>query len=241
MITDNGFAGNNGEGGGIYLAFADTALVEGNLVVGNTGRDGAGIYVRTGGTLVNNTIQGNTAGSAGRGGGVFIEVSNTPVEVVNCIIWGNQAGDGEDQIHLTDSGLADVSFSCVQGGFTGDSNIAFNPKFVSVATGDFRLDADSPCIDTGDDFASTAGVTDVDGNTRIVGVAIDMGCYERQGESNRCFGDVNGDGMVDGADLALVLADFGSKGKTLPGDLNGDGLVDGADLAGVLSAWGPCP
>lgn len=240
VITANGFTGNNGEGGGIYLAFADTALVEGNLVVDNTGRDGAGIYVRTGGTLVNNTIHGNTAGSAGRGGGVFIEVSSTPVDVVNCIVWGNQAGDGEDQIHLTESGLAEVSYSCVQGGFAGDSNIALDPKFVSVATGDFRLDAGSPCIDTGDDFASTAGVTDLDGNTRIVGVAIDMGCYERQGESDRCFGDIDGDGMVDGADLALVLADFGSKGSMLPGDLNGDGLVDGADLAGVLSAWGPC-
>lgn len=30
------------------------------------------------------------------------------------------------------------------------------------------------------------------------------------------------------------------KGSMLPGDLNGDGLVDGADLAGVLSVWGPC-
>lgn len=26
-----------------------------------------------------------------------------------------------------------------------------------------------------------------------------------------------------------------------PADINGDGAVDGADLAGVLNGWGPCP
>jgi hypothetical protein len=25
-----------------------------------------------------------------------------------------------------------------------------------------------------------------------------------------------------------------------PGDLNGDGVVDGADLASLLANWGPC-
>lgn len=33
---------------------------------------------------------------------------------------------------------------------------------------------------------------------------------------------------------------FGEAGGTLPGDLNGDGEVDGADLATLLSAWGRC-
>lgn len=48
--------------------------------------------------------------------------------------------------------------------------------------------------------------------------------------------DVNGDGVVDGTDLALVLSAWGS---TAPGaaDLNGDGVVDGTDLALLLSSW----
>jgi hypothetical protein len=187
-------------------------------------------------------VYGNVAGPfEGRGGGVFIEVSNGPVEIVNCIVWGNEASDGDGQIHLTDSGLADVSFTCVEGGYAGEENIAFDPQFVSVETDDFRLAKGSPCIDTGDDFASTPGTTDLDGNQRIIGVAIDMGCYETQDDSASCFGDLDEDGLVAGGDLALVLADFGSKGPDLLGDLDGDGLVDGADLAGVLSAWGPCP
>lgn len=46
--------------------------------------------------------------------------------------------------------------------------------------------------------------------------------------------DLNGDGHVDGADLGLLLAAWGSSG---PGDVNGDGVVDGADLGQLLAAW----
>ena len=47
--------------------------------------------------------------------------------------------------------------------------------------------------------------------------------------------DLDGNGNVDGADLALVLAAWGG---SVESDLNQDGLVDGADLALVLAAWG---
>jgi hypothetical protein len=47
-------------------------------------------------------------------------------------------------------------------------------------------------------------------------------------------GDLNGDGVVDGADLGLLLSNWGGSGV---GDLTGDGLVDGADLGLLLSAW----
>jgi len=53
-----------------------------------------------------------------------------------------------------------------------------------------------------------------------------------------CVGDLNGDGVVDGADLGILLAAWGS-GDPLA-DLNGDRLVDGADLGTLLAAWGPC-
>jgi len=47
--------------------------------------------------------------------------------------------------------------------------------------------------------------------------------------------DLNGDGVVDGADLGLLLGQWGSDG---PADLNDDGVVDGADLGLLLGAWG---
>lgn len=48
-------------------------------------------------------------------------------------------------------------------------------------------------------------------------------------------GDLNGDGVVDGADLGIMLGNWGSAGA---GDLDGNGVVDGADLGALLGLWG---
>lgn len=55
-----------------------------------------------------------------------------------------------------------------------------------------------------------------------------------------CPGDLNGDGTVDGADLGLLLAAWGTTGGCPSADLNEDGTVDGADLGLQLAAWGVC-
>jgi hypothetical protein len=49
-------------------------------------------------------------------------------------------------------------------------------------------------------------------------------------------GDLNGDGLVNGADLATMLAAWGACGGCAA-DLNGDGAVNAADLAILLAAW----
>jgi len=48
-------------------------------------------------------------------------------------------------------------------------------------------------------------------------------------------GDLNGDGVVDGADLGILLNAW-LLGDPIA-DLNGDGVVDGADLGILLNAW----
>lgn len=53
-----------------------------------------------------------------------------------------------------------------------------------------------------------------------------------------CSADLNGNGSVDGADLGIILVNWG--GTSGPADLNGDGTIDGADLGIILVAWGPC-
>jgi hypothetical protein len=50
-------------------------------------------------------------------------------------------------------------------------------------------------------------------------------------------GDLNLDGIVNGADLAVLLAFWGVPGAPI-GDLDADGVVAGADLAIMLSNWG---
>lgn len=47
--------------------------------------------------------------------------------------------------------------------------------------------------------------------------------------------DLSNDGVVNAADLSILLAAWGSPG---PGDLDGSGLVDAADAAILLGAWG---
>lgn len=49
--------------------------------------------------------------------------------------------------------------------------------------------------------------------------------------------DLNGDGSVNGSDLALLLNAWGSTGPN-PADLDGDGIVGGGDLATLLNSWG---
>ncbi|MBL9120513.1 MAG: hypothetical protein JNL80_11435 [Phycisphaerae bacterium] len=50
------------------------------------------------------------------------------------------------------------------------------------------------------------------------------------------LGDLNGDGTVNGADLALLLGAWGAC-SGCSADLDGNGIVDGADLATVLGGW----
>lgn len=52
----------------------------------------------------------------------------------------------------------------------------------------------------------------------------------------RVPGDLNGDDLVDGADLGLLLGAWGT--GAIRADLNGDGVVDGADLGLLLGVWG---
>ena len=58
--------------------------------------------------------------------------------------------------------------------------------------------------------------------------------------SPTCPADLTEDGLVDGQDLARVLAYWGPCDSGCPEDLNGNGFVDGGDIAIMLGFWGPC-
>ena len=48
-------------------------------------------------------------------------------------------------------------------------------------------------------------------------------------------GDIDGNGAVDGGDLAALLSNWGGSGAA---DLDGNGTINGGDLAVLLSNWG---
>lgn len=122
----------------------------------------------------------------GYGGAIFHNVG--AAVLVNTIAWGNNSVVGPDVYHL--SGPPLISFSLIEGsggsgsgwvpdtGTDGGGNLDANPLFVDVLAGNVRLGTGSPAVDSGDDTAPNLPATDLDGNPRIIGGAVDMGAYE---------------------------------------------------------------
>ena len=55
-----------------------------------------------------------------------------------------------------------------------------------------------------------------------------------------CPGDFNNDGVIDTADLGILIAEFGTAGVLA--DINSDNIVDTADLGTLVALFGaPCP
>jgi hypothetical protein len=100
-----------------------------------------------------------------------------------------------------------------------------------------------------DGFSTWLRVLVPDCNSNLIPDAVEIAngsVYDRNHDgvpdSCQCLADVVENGVVDGADLAAVLAVWGTDGGIYPrADTNVDGIVDGSDLAVVLSSWGGCP
>jgi len=161
-ILNNIIMNNSGMyGGGIVSNYA-SPIIRNNLIIKNkvyqavTGAStfgGGGIWVLGNGQrplIDNNTIVGNSsAGSgssaAGRGGGLLIW--QTPVTAKNNIVWGNTQTIGSQVIVLGSPSLAEITYSNIQGGWSGTGNINSEPLFDST---NYYLSSGSPCIDKGD-------------------------------------------------------------------------------------------
>lgn len=120
-------------------------------------------------TLNNCTVSGNFSTGLGAAQGCRIN---------NSIIYYNSNGASADcyQCLLTNS------CTSVGGGIISPfSNgcISNAPSFVNLSGGNYHLNPWSRCIDAGKSSVVTNS-TDLDGNPRIAGAAVDMGCYESQ-------------------------------------------------------------
>jgi len=217
VIIDN-HVYHTGIGGG---GLASCSGIENNLIAGNSAPSGGGLYWCSG-SIQNNTIVGNTAFS-GSGAAIYDREARSTIR--NCIIWGNTSADGTQ---LYDAQTP--SYSCIQdwaGG--GDANIADDPRFVdpdgpdddpeTYEDNDYHLSADSPCIDGGVNYLwFTWPQQDLDGNCRLVGDRVDMGCYE-YGSSR----DSDGDLLSDAQEVALGTDSDRE-------DTDGDDLLDGIEV-----------
>lgn len=168
------FAGNSavkvktmkGLGGGMYNK-TNTVNITNCTFVGNSATNGGGVYNTTSAhsRITNCTFSQN---SATYGGGMD-NSSSTPI-IKNSILWANTASGGP-QIR----GSATVTYSDVQGGWTGTGNINTNPNFILIPGapgsgnfGDLRLQSSSPCIDVALNSNVPADSTDLDQDGDIV-------------------------------------------------------------------------
>ncbi len=243
FVENSVLGGDYPRGGGVYHS-GGSALLVNCLLAGNEltslGGEGGGMYGGAS-TVLNCTIVENIAACGGGGAHCAI--------VTNSIVSGNISNGGE---LLGDPDDTTVSYSDVRGGWPGEGNIEAYPKFVDPDNGDYRLAPGSPCIDAGDNDAVPKDITtDLDGNPRFVDdpkakdtgdgdrPIVDIGAYEFQVVSPSPW-DLNGDGVVDGADLIVLLGAWGpcdDCNDCLP-DFDGDCTVGTADLLILLGNWG---
>jgi hypothetical protein len=162
-----------GHGGGMFNRNnSNVTMINCTFNNNSASKNGGGVYTYSSGlSLTNCTFSNN---SAGRGGGGMYNYSSSPT-LSNCILWGNYGS----QIYNFSNSVPTISFSDVQGGWTGTGNINADPCFVNSLVGDLHLLPDSPCINTGNPaFVARPDETDIDSEPRVMLGRVDMGADE---------------------------------------------------------------
>lgn len=146
-ITNNIISLNQADyGAGVVVDYSG-AIIKNNLIIENTGGQlygGGGFYFIGNDTepiiVENNTIAENHSETTG---GAMRMMSST-ITAQNNIIWNNTQISGGPIYHW---GASTITFSNVEGGFTGEGNIDLDPQFIDEEL--FILGESSPCIDAG--------------------------------------------------------------------------------------------
>ena len=117
-------------GGGAYCSGSHFVRFVNTLMHDNTSSGvGGAISVGTGLQLIvaDSTITDNSAASGG--GALYLGSGLTNSTITNSILWNNESTSGNDEIELSGSTVA-VTYSDVEGGYTGTGNIDSDPDFV---------------------------------------------------------------------------------------------------------------
>ncbi len=177
-------------GGGAYGGTLNNCVLTGNSAVW---WGGGGAF----GSILNNcTLTANSVGIEGAGGGACdctlnncTLVGNFPgawdCTLNNCIVYYNTGrlfGDDLNYYACTFNHCCTTPLPT-----SGVGNITNAPLFLDYASGNLRLQSNSPCINAGNNSYLTdsdfINLFDLDGNPRLVGATVDIGAYEFPGSA----------------------------------------------------------
>jgi hypothetical protein len=222
------FESNESDFGGGACLYRSMAVVDGCEFVGNNASaESGGLHLfESSGTVSDTLFSGNTAALVGTGAASAFKAVGAGgpggiVALTGCTIESNAGNSGSTAVEMFENfgpvrGTLVVSSTVISGNVGGGIRVIGTPQGCVLADG-----------------------TVVCGNSprNVVGPFL----IEGKVEVCDCLADTTLDGAVNGADLGVVLAAWGSVSSSGSGDVNHDGLVDGADLAQVLASWGACP
>jgi predicted outer membrane repeat protein len=159
-------------GGGVY---GRNAIIRNCLIAQNqaTKTNGGGVWL-TNSTVESCTIMSNY--SKGYGGGLYM--NDTNCRGTNNIIYFNTSAIGANNFTNT-AGNTGLHYSCVFPAVDGARNITNNPSLINLDGGNYRLNANSPCLNNGLNNTWMTTGADLDGAMRIRYGTVDMGAYER--------------------------------------------------------------
>ena len=184
------FARNSASNGAGIRVYGNGGVIANCLIAANTKSDkgtgklaGTGLTTNGNCTIINCTIvanQGSDDASTGNAPGLYVGNGGSDSPIYNCIVWGNKYNGGlvtGRQVKGTRVGLVN---NAIAGGDETDPDVIVLSMFVSVKNNVFRLKAGSPLVDKGLSDVVLAFPKDLDGEARVSGNKVDIGCFELQ-------------------------------------------------------------
>lgn len=163
----------------------------------------------------------------------FLEFDDTRLMVVNTFYLMNPFG-----LHILSPipvGANTIDFAAGVNVFTGQAPVPVGSPPRSVAGMTFLMLEDSYCFPPlyFRDHGPPTRVTDP--------LGLEILPLTLRGETSGTTSDLDNNGVVDGFDLLMMLAQWGPcfDNEPCPADLNCDRIVNGFDLLILLSDWGP--